>query len=110
MAATDRGEVLAQMRVISDSPALSGAANALIHQQRRALADVLTEEYGETAAALVAAQIAATTLTLRESYFQLMTDGASPQNAVRSLAEDTELAFALLEHGIGKLKHHLKGQ
>ncbi|MFD4974785.1 TetR family transcriptional regulator [Streptomyces sp. NPDC058424] len=106
MAAMDRGEVLAQMRVIFDSPALSGAANALLYQQRRTLADVLAEEYGETAAALVAAQIAATVLTLRESFFHLLAGGASPQEAARALAKDTEIAFALLEHGV----HHLKGQ
>jgi hypothetical protein len=108
MAAMDQGEVLAQMRVIFDSPALSGAANALLYQQRRALAEVLAEEYGKAAAALMAAQIAATVLTLQESFFHLLAGGASPQEAVRALAKDTELAFALLEHG--HLKHHLKGQ
>ncbi|UGQ12056.1 TetR/AcrR family transcriptional regulator [Yinghuangia sp. ASG 101] len=106
MAAVDRGQVLAQMRVIFDSPTLSGAANALLYQQRRALADVLAEEYGETAAALVAAQVAATALTLRESFFHILAGGASPQEAVRALAKDTELAFALLEHGV----RHLKGR
>ncbi|MFD9667109.1 TetR family transcriptional regulator [Rhodococcus sp. NPDC059968] len=110
MAATDRGDVLAQMRVIFDSPALSGAANALLYQQRRALADVLAQEYGQTAATLVAAQIAATMLTLRESFFHLLAGGASSQESIRALAEDTELAFALLEHGVGHLKHHPKGQ
>ncbi|KAB1910917.1 TetR family transcriptional regulator, partial [Micromonospora noduli] len=34
-AALDRGEVIARMRVIFDSPALSGAANALLYQQRQ---------------------------------------------------------------------------
>ncbi|MEZ7003615.1 TetR/AcrR family transcriptional regulator [Streptomyces sp. AD55] len=106
MAAMDRGHVLAQMRVIFDSPALSGAANALLYQQRRALADVLAKEYGETAAALVAAQIAATALTLREGFFHLLADGVPPQEAVRALAKDTELAFALLEHGVSHAKGH----
>ncbi|MEV5007094.1 hypothetical protein ACIQFZ_25815 [Streptomyces sp. NPDC093064] len=45
-------------------------------------------------------------LTLRESFFQLLAGGASPQEAARALAKETELAFALLEHGV----HHLKGQ
>ncbi|MBO2462661.1 TetR family transcriptional regulator [Actinomadura violacea] len=106
MAAMDRDQVLAQMRVIFDSPALSGAANALLYQQRRALAEVLAQEYGETAAALVAAQIAATALTLRESFFHLLADGVPPRDAVRALAKDTEIAFALLEHGV----QHLKGR
>jgi AcrR family transcriptional regulator len=101
MAATDRDDVIARMRVIFDSPALSGAANTLLYQQRRALADVLAEEHGEMAATLMAAQIAASLLTLQESFFHRLVDGASPREAGRALATDIELAFDLLEHGIG---------
>jgi hypothetical protein len=60
MAAIDRDKVIARMRVIFDSPALSGAANALLYQQRQALGRALAEEHGETPATLMAAQIAAT--------------------------------------------------
>jgi AcrR family transcriptional regulator len=102
LADADRGEVVAQLRVILDSPALSGAANGLFYRQRRALAAVLAQEYGERAAALMAAQIAGTLLTLQESFFDLLAGGASPQDAARALSKDTELAFDLLEHGI----HH----
>lgn len=37
-------------------------------------------------------------LTLQASYFQRLLDGASPPDANRALAQDTELAFSLLEH------------
>jgi AcrR family transcriptional regulator len=104
MAAMDRDEVIARMRVIFDSPALSGAANALLYQQRQALGRVLAEEYGATAATLMAAQIAATLLTLQESIFHVLVGGASPEEAVRVLTEDVELAFDLLEHGIDQAK------
>ena len=106
MAEVDRAEVIARMRVIFDSPALSGAANALLYQQRRALAEVLAEEHGATRAALMAAQIAASLLTLQESFFHLLVGGAAPHEAARTLAEDAELAFDLLEHGID----HIGGQ
>ncbi|MEV0155501.1 TetR family transcriptional regulator [Micromonospora sp. NPDC050686] len=106
MAAMDRDAVIARMRLIFGSPALSGAANTLLYQQRRTLASVLAEEHGATRAALMAAQIAATLLTLQESFFHLLVSGASPAKAVRALAEDTEFAFDLLEHGI----EHVKGQ
>jgi len=106
MAEVDRAEVIARMRVIFDSPALSGAANALLYQQRRALAEVLAEEHGATRAALMAAQIAASLLTLQESFFHLLVGGAAPHEAARTLAEEAELAFDLLEHGID----HIGGQ
>lgn len=63
----DLGDVVVRMRMIFASPALSGAANALLYQQRQALKQVLTEDHGEQAAALMAAQIAATVLTLQEN-------------------------------------------
>lgn len=101
----DRDEVIARMRVIFGSPALSGAANALLYHQRSELARVLTQDYGQRLAALVAAQTAAILLALQESFFHHLIGGTPPQEAARVLAEDTELAFGLLEHGI----HHLEG-
>ncbi|MFB7667605.1 TetR family transcriptional regulator [Kitasatospora sp. NPDC056138] len=98
--------LIAQMRVIHDSPTLSTAANSLLYQQRQALARALAEQYGETAAALMAAQIAASLLTLQESYFHRLLSGASPQEAGRALAKDVELAFDLLENGL----YHAKEQ
>ncbi|WP_106401023.1 TetR family transcriptional regulator [Actinocorallia populi] len=106
MAEEDWGEVTARMRVVFDSPALSGAANALLYRQRQALARVLAEEYGQAAAVLAAAQIAATVLTLQESFFHLLVGGTPPREAAQAMARDTELAFDLLEHGIT----HAKGK
>ncbi len=100
------GALITRVRVIWDSPALQGAANALLYQQRQELARVLADEYGETAAMLMAAQVAASLLTLQESYFQRLLDDASPQDANRALAQDVELAFDLLERGLS----HVEGK
>ena len=86
--------------MIFDSPALSGAVNALLYRRRWELARELVQEYGQAAAALAAAQIAATVLTLQETFFLHLIGGAPPSEAARTLARDTELAFDLLEHGI----------
>ncbi|MFG2138323.1 TetR family transcriptional regulator [Streptomyces sp. NPDC048650] len=100
VSAEETEALIASVRVIFDSSVLSSAANGLRYQQRQALAEVLAEEHGRTAAALMAAQIAASLLTLQESYFQRLLDGGSPQQAGRALVEDVELAFDLLEHGL----------
>ncbi|GHF36439.1 TetR family transcriptional regulator [Streptomyces morookaense] len=96
----DLDALLARVRVIRNSPTLQNAANGLLYQQREALAQVLTDEYGPTAAALMAAQVAASLLTLQETYFQRLLGGASAEEAGRALAQDVELAFDLLEHGL----------
>jgi hypothetical protein len=54
----------------------------------------------------MAAQVAASLLTLQASHFQRLLDGASAQDAQRALAQDAELAFGLLEHGFS----HLEGK
>jgi hypothetical protein len=104
--AAELGALLTRVRVIWDSPVLQGAASALLYGQRRELARALVGEYGETAAVLMAAQVAASLLTLQESYFQRLLDGASAPGAQRALAGDVELAFDLLEHGF----NHLEGK
>ena len=104
--AAELGALITRVRVIWDSPALQGAANDLLYQQRQELARVLAGEYGETAARLMAAQVAASLLTLQESYFQCLLDGTSPRDANRALAQDAELAFDLLERGLS----HLEGK
>ena len=98
--------LVTRVRVIWDSPALQGAANDLLYQERQGLAQVLAGEYGETAAGLMAAQVAASLLTLQASYFQRLLDGASSRDANRVLAQDIELAFDLLKHGLS----HLEGK
>src|SRR5580693_1453486 len=44
--AAELGALITRVRVIWDSPALQGAANGLLYQQRRELARVLAGEYG----------------------------------------------------------------
>lgn len=83
---------------------LRDAANALLSRQRDALAGALASEYGQPAAGLIAAQVAASLLTVQESYFQRLLDGASPADAGRLLARDAELALDLLEHGVDQLE------
>jgi AcrR family transcriptional regulator len=96
--------LLTRVRVIWASPALQAAANTLLYQQRQDLARALAPEYGQTAAGLMAAQVAASVLTLQESYFTCLLEGASAQDANRALAQDLELAFDLLEHGLSHLE------
>ena len=103
--AAELGALITRVRVIWDSPALRGAASALLYQQRQELARVLAGEHGESAAGLMAAQVAASLLTLQESYFQRLLDGAAPRDASRALAQEVELAFDLLERGF----NHLEG-
>jgi AcrR family transcriptional regulator len=104
LTALEREALIARIGVIFDTPALGGAANSLLYRQRQSLARVLAEEHGETAAALMAAQIAASLLTLQESFFHRLADGASPQDVAPLLAADVELAFDLLENGLDQAK------
>ncbi|RKN39019.1 TetR family transcriptional regulator [Streptomyces hoynatensis] len=104
-AAEDLDVLLARLRVIQGSPALQNAANGLLYRQRQELTRVLTDEYGPTTAALMAAQTAASLLALQETYFQRLLGGAGAEETGRALAEDVELAFDLLEHGL----HHAEG-
>ncbi|MET8336983.1 TetR family transcriptional regulator [Streptosporangium canum] len=101
-AAVDRDALIIQLRVIFDSPALSSGANDLLYGQRQALARVLAEERDGLTAALMAAQITASVLTIQETFFRRLVAGTSLEEAGRRLAEDVELAFDLLEHGINR--------
>lgn len=100
--AVDKDALITQLRVIFDSPALSSGANGLLYGQRQALARVLAEERDGLTAALMAAQITASVLTIQETFFRRLVAGASLEEAGRRLAEDVELAFDLLEHGINR--------
>ncbi|MFF8314965.1 hypothetical protein [Streptomyces lydicus] len=100
MTGVDTEVLVSRVRVIFDSPALGSAADALLYQQRQKLAEVLAAEHGETAAALMAAQISASLVTLQETFFRRLAAGASLADARRRLAGDVELAFGLLAHGL----------
>jgi AcrR family transcriptional regulator len=106
VAGVDRDALITRMRVILDTPTLSDAANGLLYRQREALARVLADDYGQPAAALIAAQITASLLTLQERFFHRLVSGTSPREAGRGLSEDVEFAFDLLEHGIDHTKGH----
>ncbi|WP_212911054.1 TetR family transcriptional regulator [Streptomyces sp. TS71-3] len=102
----DWAELTAQARVIAASPALTGAADRLLYQQRQSLARELAGEFGPRTAALMAAQITASQLTLQESFFQRLMDGVPGGEALRALAEDVEVAFDLLQHGHDGKHYH----
>jgi AcrR family transcriptional regulator len=96
----DSDALMARIRVIIDSPALSASANGLRYRQRRELADVLAGEHDATEAALMAAQITASLLTVQEAFFQRLVAGATMDAAARDLSADVALAFDLLENGL----------
>ncbi|MFF0312620.1 TetR family transcriptional regulator [Streptosporangium sp. NPDC004379] len=104
--AMDRDELITRIRVITESPALTAAAGALLYRQRRELARALEEEYGEPVAALTAAQITASVQTVQETFFGRLMAGASPEEAGARLAGDIDLAFDLLRHGIERSEGH----
>ncbi|GII02875.1 hypothetical protein Pta02_48830 [Planobispora takensis] len=101
VATQDTDELVTRVHVILGSPALRAGAGALLYRQRRALAKALAEEHEETAAALMAAQITACLHTVQESFFQRLVAGSAPEAAYDHLEGDVELAFDLLEHGVG---------
>jgi AcrR family transcriptional regulator len=98
----DREALVARLRVIFGSPALSGAANALLYRQRAALAQALAGDYGATRALLMAAQITASLQTVQEAFLHRLAAGTSLQDARQALRTDLELAFGLLTNGIEK--------
>ncbi|MEU9000065.1 TetR family transcriptional regulator [Streptomyces caniferus] len=102
MTGLDPEALVSRVRVIFDSPALSSATNALLYEQRQRLAEVLTAEHGERTAALMAAQVSATLVTLQESFFRRLAAGTSLAAARGELADDVELAFDLLAHGLDR--------
>ncbi|MFG2692100.1 TetR family transcriptional regulator [Kitasatospora sp. NPDC051984] len=102
----DLPALLTRVRVIQASPTLRAAADSLRYRQRQALADVLAEEHGETAGALMAAQIAASLAVLQERHFARLVAGTPADQAGQTLAEDLELAFDLLEHGLDRTAEH----
>ncbi|WP_329575445.1 TetR/AcrR family transcriptional regulator [Kitasatospora sp. NBC_01250] len=94
--------LVTQVRVIHGSPALRASAEALLYEQRQQLTRALALEYDANVAALMAAQVTASLLVLQESFFQLLLDGSSGEAASEALADQVELAFDLLEHGLAR--------
>jgi len=94
--------LVTRVRVIADSPALRAGANGLEDRQRRALAAALAAEYPQIEAALMAAQITASLRAVQEAFFGRLAGGATVEDASRALADDVEVAFDLLEGGLGR--------
>lgn len=118
----DASVLVTQVQVIMGSPALLAGADARHERQRRDLAAALSEamaaETGPHAgtrtvtagaggaapigAALMASLVTASMRTLQEAFFQRLAAGAALADVAARLADDVEVAFDLLEHGMGR--------
>jgi AcrR family transcriptional regulator len=98
-------ELIARMRVIAASPALTASLHRSLDRQRDALAETLAGEPGappgDLIPYLVAAQISGAIITLKSGFFRRLAVGIPVADAVARLAADVEAAFDLLEQGIG---------
>ena len=101
--------LLACVRVIAQSPTLTLGANRLLDGQRAALARVLAAESGagdcDIRPDLAAAQICAAIGAVKSRFFGRLAAGESFELAAARLPDDVELAFDLLQHGIGNPQH-----
>ena len=108
-AAADDGtrgpDLLTSVRIITQSPALTAGVSRLLGSQQAALARVLAAETGAGDADirpdLAAAQICAVISALKSTFFGRLAAGESFEQAAARLPGDVELAFDLLQHGIG---------
>ncbi|MEU6710647.1 TetR/AcrR family transcriptional regulator [Nonomuraea sp. NPDC046802] len=98
--------MLTRVRVISASPALLAGVHQTHMGQRHELACALSEAMPELglAAQLMAGQITATITTLQEVFFHRLSTGVPLEEAARTLADEVELAFDLLEHGFSSIE------
>ncbi|GII79621.1 TetR family transcriptional regulator [Sphaerisporangium rufum] len=99
----DGAEVIT--RLIDDSPSLSARMRELAERREELLARTLAEELGadddDPRPALVAAQICAATRRLQADITRRKTAGQGADEIAPSLRAQAELAFDLLEQGIG---------
>jgi AcrR family transcriptional regulator len=101
--------LITMMRVIFESPALVAGVNRIQYGERVALAQALAGTVecqaddlpADLTAKLMAAQISAAILTLKETFFNRLASGIPLPEAGRGLMEDIDLAFDLLERGFG---------
>jgi AcrR family transcriptional regulator len=100
-----RPDLLTCVRVITQSPTLTLGVTRLHDSQRTALARVLAAESGagdhDIRPDLVAAQICAVISALQSRFFGRLAAGESYEQAAARLPGQVELAFDLLQHGIG---------
>jgi AcrR family transcriptional regulator len=99
-------DLLTCVRVITDSPTLLAAVNRLRDSQQTALAAQLARSAGvgdgDLAPALAAAQISAVIGALKSRFFARLAAGDAFETAVQELPQEVELAFDLLERGLGE--------
>jgi AcrR family transcriptional regulator len=103
---TDVPDPLTRVRVITESPTLRAGVSRLLDAQQAPLAQALIEAAGadepEIRAKLAAAQICAAISALKSDFFGRLAEGESFELATSRLPGDVELAFDLLERGIGR--------
>jgi len=100
----DGAALIAALRVITGSPALTAGVRRLFDAQREALARTLAAEDGGSdplAAEVAAAQITGAIQALKTEFFRRLVAGEPAAGAVARLADDVDRAFDLVEHGIG---------
>jgi AcrR family transcriptional regulator len=98
-------DLLTSVRVITESPTLIAAVNRQRDSQQAALATQLARsagvDEGDLVPALAAAQISAVIGALKSRFFARLAAGDAFETAVRELPQEVELAFDLLERGVG---------
>jgi AcrR family transcriptional regulator len=98
-------DLLTCVRVIAQSPALTAGVSRLADGQRARLAGVLAAECGGADAGiwpeLAAAQICAVISAVKSGFFGRLAAGEPFAQAAARLPGEVELAFDLLEHGLG---------
>lgn len=101
----DASVLVTQVQVIMGSPALLAGADGRHERQRRELATALADAAGQDepgiSPVLMAALVTASMRTLQEAFFQRLASGSALADVAARLAADVEVAFDLLEHGIG---------
>jgi AcrR family transcriptional regulator len=97
--------LITMMQVITESATLVAGVNRIQYGERLALAQALTGttecQPDDLTACLMAAQISAAVLTLKETFFNRLASGTPLPEAGHRLMEDIGLAFDLLERGFG---------
>jgi AcrR family transcriptional regulator len=96
-------DLLTCVRVIAESPALTAGAGRLLDGQRAKLAGVLAAEAGDAGLwpELAAAQICAAISAVKSGFLGRLAAGEPFARVAERLPGEVELAFDLLEHGLG---------
>ncbi|WP_240972846.1 TetR/AcrR family transcriptional regulator [Nonomuraea composti] len=106
MGGVDVEGLLVRVRVISSSPALLAGVYQTTMGERSELAAALGAAMPGRGLVpwLLAGQVTAAITTLQEAFFHRLSTGVPLEEAQRSLGEEIELAFDLLEHGFSSIE------